>query len=62
MEKGVEVLSRNGSLVGLTTGAERRCQMDGCRGSRIVVRWADKSITYPCSKGMVSLGKKWKIL
>ena len=37
---------------GRTTGATYRCQMDGCTGRRIVVRWRGGRITRPCFKGM----------
>lgn len=36
---------------GITTGGTRRCQMDGCSGERIAVRWSNNKITYPCSRG-----------
>lgn len=47
------VLSRTGKLVGHPTGGKYRCQMEGCNGNRIGVRWSDGSVTYPCSKGLI---------
>lgn len=31
--------------------SSRMCQMEGCTGMRMHVRWDDGSTTYPCSKG-----------
>lgn len=49
------VLSRDGALVGRTTGGSHFCRLEGCGGLRISVRWPDGKITYPCSKGMVGV-------
>lgn len=46
------VWNRDGTQRGVRTGATRVCSMEGCTGERIVVRWPDGKITYPCSKGM----------
>ena len=48
----VPVFTRWGFEEGRTTGAYYPCQMAGCIGSRLVVKWADGSNTRPCSKGM----------
>lgn len=59
VEPGQRVLPRAGSrlrkkgVVGVTTGATRYCPLEGCTGTRIVVRWPGGTITYPCSKGML---------
>lgn len=37
---------------GKTLGSVRRCQLEGCSGVRVTVRWSDGTITYPCSKGL----------
>jgi hypothetical protein len=50
-----KVLSRDSKLEGTPTGGSRPCQLEGCRGLRIAVRWPDKSITYPCTKGLDSV-------
>lgn len=50
----VIVLSRSFE-VGKATGRTRRCQLHGCTGLRIGVRWKDKSISWPCSKAMEML-------
>lgn len=52
-KKAITVLSRDGRLTGKTTGGQRQCQMEGCTGSRIGVRWKDGTLTYPCTHGMV---------
>lgn len=59
-----EVLSRDGTEVGEVRG-RRRCQMEGCTGIRIRVKWADGKVTFPCSKGMKVRNKRkrvWQIL
>jgi hypothetical protein len=60
-----KVISRDGKSIGKVTGGERHCQMDGCTGMRIGVRWNDGKLTFPCTKGMsiVKQGGKevWKI-
>lgn len=48
----LRVYDRDGKEYGLTTGAQRRCQLDGCTGQRITVRWPDKRITRPCLKSL----------
>lgn len=52
MQKGTKVLSRDGKSVGTTTGSTHHCQMEGCRGQRVSVKWTDGKITFPCSDGM----------
>ena len=59
---GIAVLGRDGKLEGKTTGAAYACQMDGCTGRRMGVRWPDGKITYPCSKGMDFPVDRWRIL
>lgn len=48
-----EVVSRDRAMTGKATGGTRHCRLEGCTGRRIGVRWPDKHITWPCSKGMV---------
>lgn len=50
--KGTPVYSRDGKLRGETTGAFRRCTLEGCGGERVYIRWPDGRLTYPCSKGL----------
>ena len=33
----------------------RKCQLEGCTGVRIVVKWPDGKRTHPCTKGMREL-------
>lgn len=49
-------------LVGRTTGTARQCQLEGCRGLRIGVRWPDGHITWPCSKGLEDTADGFRIL
>lgn len=55
MGKGIVVISRDGKEKGVTTGGERRCQLEGCGGRRIAVRWPKGNLTMPCTKGMDTL-------
>jgi hypothetical protein len=48
----MKVYSSNGKMSGKVTGSERHCQLEGCRGTRMGVRWSDGKLTYPCTKGM----------
>lgn len=61
--KGVTVFHRvNYAVRGKTTGRAFRCRLEGCPGYRIVVKWEDGHVTYPCSAGMRLTTKGWKIL
>ena len=41
------------SITGVLTGKIRRCQLEGCVGRRLGVRWDDnRKVTWPCSKGL----------
>ncbi len=46
------VMSRDGKDVGRVTSATRSCQLEGCQGIRIGVRWSNGKRTFPCSKGL----------
>ncbi len=59
--KGTKVLSRDGKQEGALTGGRRRCQLAGCNGIRVVVRWADNKVTYPCTKGLEPHGEALRI-
>jgi len=64
-EKGVKVFTRRGGkpkMTGALTGAHHRCQMEGCLGYRLTVRWPDGHHTRPCTKGMTYSLKGWRIL
>ena len=49
------VLDRDGKLRGEAVGT-RPCQLSGCTGLCICVRWPDGTHTWPCTKGMKSCG------
>lgn len=51
-QKGAKVVSRDGKETGTLTGGQRRCQMAGCTGVRVGVRWADNKVTFPCTKSL----------
>lgn len=50
--KGMKVYNRDASCVGVMTGGHRRCGLEGCGGIGVGVRWPDKKITFPCTKGL----------
>lgn len=59
------VWSRDGKVAGKATGSQHPCQMEGCRGQRVSVKWPDGSRTFPCSRGMVPVGMtagSWQII
>lgn len=57
------VLDREGKQRGTVTGGQRLCTLESCRGMKIAVRWPNKKITYPCSKGMKEIGgNTWQIM
>lgn len=61
-DKGARVKSRDGKVEGFVTGSNHLCQMTGCSGRRISVRWPDGKNTFPCSKGMKWEGRHWRIM
>lgn len=62
MEKNI-MLSRDGKEQGEIINPQAYpCQMTGCTGMRIGVRWADGRRTYPCSKGCTQINEHtWQI-
>ncbi len=55
--------NREGTEAGTVFSTARRCQMEGCNGIRIGVRWPDGRRTYPCSRGMNEISDDtWRIL
>ncbi|MEJ6002498.1 hypothetical protein [Paucibacter soli] len=51
--KTASVVSRDGLTTGVASNlAGYRCQMEGCTGRRLVVKWPDGKSTRPCTKGM----------
>ena len=46
------MLNRDGTMRGEIRNLHSRpCNMEGCTGHRIHVRWPNNRSTYPCSKG-----------
>jgi hypothetical protein len=43
-----------GSERGIRTGGWRHCQMEGCNGLRVGLRWANGRISWPCTKGLIT--------
>jgi len=52
--KGVKVYMRDTDQdPGIATGSTHKCQMEGCFGVRVAVKWPNGTFTYPCSKGLL---------
>lgn len=47
---GKQLWNRDGTIVGIITGTSL-CRLEGCRGTRLHVKWPDGKRTYPCAKG-----------
>lgn len=66
--KGMKVYARRGSKYRKTMGpgvvvGTRSCNLEGCRGLRLITRWPSGKRTMPCTKGMRPLGKtSWEIV
>ncbi len=52
IDRTKRVFARNGCTRGRIIGGGDRCQLEGCIGVRISVRWPDGSLTRPCSEGL----------
>jgi hypothetical protein len=48
------IYSRGGKQRGTVIGPTSRICFEGCRGTRIAVRWKGGKVTYPCSAGLVA--------
>lgn len=48
----VIVYNGDASQKGVAKAAGYSCQMEGCTGKRLAVKWPDGSVTRPCTKGM----------
>lgn len=61
-ESGDECLSRDATDTGRFTGSNYPCRLAGCTGVRLGVKWSNKSVTWPCSKGLKKLEiSKWQL-
>lgn len=64
--KGSEIYGRKGTkyenVAGVVVGGYTRCSLEGCRGSRVWVRWPGGHLTKPCTKGLEEVGRKVRIL
>jgi len=56
MDNQKKVYSSDCKEWGHTTGSSQQCRLEGCNGKRLGVRWTNGKITYPCTKGMESIG------
>lgn len=51
------------TVAGVLTGGKHQCQLEGCRGLRLAVRWPNGKHTFPCTKGMeIREDGQWQIL
>ena len=49
------VLDRDSAKVGVVIGGGDDCQLEGCGGVKLSVRWPDGQLTRPCTKGMTDV-------
>jgi hypothetical protein len=47
---GGRILSRVKGEVGIMSGSTHDCQLKGCHGVRVSVKWPDGKRTFPCSR------------
>jgi uncharacterized membrane protein len=62
ISKGDAVWSRGRTDRGTATGGSRRCQLEGCNGICVGVKWANGKMTWPCTRGMAQLEGEWEII
>lgn len=56
------VQDREGKETGKVVGVGRLCQLEGCGGWRVSVRWPNGKLTRPCSKGLREIdATTWRI-
>jgi hypothetical protein len=57
------VYSKGGKEAGRIVGVGKLCTLEGCRGWRLPVRWADGKLTWPCTRGMAVRAQdgQWQI-
>lgn len=60
-EAGTIIYSRDCARKGVTTGRVHHCDLEGCRGVRISVKWEDGRRSFPCTKGLVPHADGFKI-
>ncbi len=53
----ITVLSADGATHGIATGSTRQCQMESCLSMRIMVRWPNNKVTWPCMGGLSRINK-----
>ena len=49
------VLNRDSSQAGVVIGGGEDCNLEGCGGVKLSVRWPDGRLTRPCTKGMTDV-------
>ena len=52
METGTVILSRDGTEKGHVMDGIADCDMEGCRGECVEVKWEDGTTTFPCTHGL----------
>lgn len=62
-EDRVTIRSRDTGKIGYANNRFYRCQLEGCNGRRLTVKWTDGKTTKPCTKGMnLNHDGSWTIL
>lgn len=50
--QSTSVFNKDATIEGKAGASRYRCQMEGCTGQRMTVKWPDGKVTRPCTKGM----------
>jgi len=49
------ILNRTSTQVGVVIGGGEECNLGGCGGVKLSVRWPDGRLTRPCTKGLTDV-------
>ena len=53
-----QIITSDGTEIGIPTGSTHKCRMEGCNGLRITTKWSDGKITHPCSMELLPVNIK----
>jgi len=59
---GEIIVSRDEKHEGRLSGKSHPCTLEGCRGSRLSVKWDDGRKSFPCTAGLTKVSGIWYFL
>ena len=59
---GTRIYARGGGKHGIASGHAKPCTLEGCPGTRVMVRWPDGKRSWPCSKGLEAREDGYEIM